>query len=300
MKNPDVARVETATAPDKNKETKEPATAKAPSVDGGAVRAAASPTPAPASASAAEPKMSAQGAQALMSMFSGMMGNGESATPPGPAPREESLSAPPPAPTPEPSPVPTAAAGTGRREIVSAAPVRRQTAASSKVGKRPIELSEESFSSGRTPAPSGQRATAAAKAGGIGADSIDAVIVKPPAPGASPQAKTAAAGGGGVVELTGATFDTFVSGGGTVVVDFWAPWCGPCVKMAPVVEGVAGEYGGAVRFGKIDVDEYRAIAGRFKIEALPTLVMFKGGTARERSVGSLDAAQLKKWVDASR
>jgi thioredoxin 2 len=81
-----------------------------------------------------------------------------------------------------------------------------------------------------------------------------------------------------------------------VVVDFWAPWCGPCRAMAPMFEQAAGELAGKARFVKVNVDEQQALASRYGIRAIPTLVLFRGGAEVKRHSGALDAGTLKRWV----
>jgi thioredoxin 1 len=82
-----------------------------------------------------------------------------------------------------------------------------------------------------------------------------------------------------------------------VLVDFFAEWCGPCKAMAPALDAVAGEMAGKVKVVKVDVDASSAIAQQYKIQAMPTLIMFKGGKEVDRHVGALvQKIKLEDWT----
>jgi thioredoxin 2 len=81
-----------------------------------------------------------------------------------------------------------------------------------------------------------------------------------------------------------------------VVVDFWAPWCGPCKAMAPQFEKAAGEVEPKVRFAKVNTDEEQELAGRFGIQGIPTMILFRRGKEIARQSGLMDAARIESWV----
>ncbi len=87
-----------------------------------------------------------------------------------------------------------------------------------------------------------------------------------------------------VRELTSEAFDA-ATAAGLSVVDFWAPWCGPCRAMAPVFDAVAGEYADRASFFKVNVDEQPALAARFGVQSIPTLVLLRGGQPVDSLLG---------------
>jgi thioredoxin 1 len=88
------------------------------------------------------------------------------------------------------------------------------------------------------------------------------------------------------IALTESNFQAEVLNSDTpVVVDFWAPWCGPCRQVGPVLDRLAAEYGGKVKVGKVNVDEQQVLAGAFKIRGIPTLVVVRGGKVEGQVVG---------------
>ncbi len=103
-----------------------------------------------------------------------------------------------------------------------------------------------------------------------------------------------------IVHVTDATFDGVVTSERPVVVDFWAPWCGPCRVIAPVLDEIARELGDQVTIGKVNVDEHPALAARFGIQAIPQLLFFKDGAEKDRIVGAAPKPEIVKRLDALR
>jgi thioredoxin len=98
--------------------------------------------------------------------------------------------------------------------------------------------------------------------------------------------------------LTDTNFDQTVNGSPQLIlVDFWAPWCGPCRRLAPTVDELATDYDGKILVGKMNVDENPSVPMRFSIRGIPTLLLFKGGQIVEQVVGLADKASLKKLID---
>lgn len=103
----------------------------------------------------------------------------------------------------------------------------------------------------------------------------------------------------GIVNLTSATWDSeVIQSKGVILVDFWAPWCGPCRMIAPTLEELAAEYAGKAKIAKVNTDENSEIAGKFKIMSIPTLLFFKDGVKVDQVVGAVPKPQLKSKIDA--
>jgi len=100
-----------------------------------------------------------------------------------------------------------------------------------------------------------------------------------------------------ISHLTAANFkDTIAAAAMPVLVDFWAPWCGPCKMIAPILEELATELAGKLTICKVNVDDNGDIAAQYGIRAIPTLLLFKGGQLAEQIVGMMDKATLKAKI----
>ncbi len=103
--------------------------------------------------------------------------------------------------------------------------------------------------------------------------------------------------GGGPIIVTDDSFDAVVSTSPVpVIVDFWAPWCGPCRMISPALGTIAGEMAHQVLIAKLNVDENPSIASRFQVRSIPMLIAFHDGDQLDTQVGALPPASLKAWV----
>ncbi len=103
-----------------------------------------------------------------------------------------------------------------------------------------------------------------------------------------------------IVNATDASFETDVlKAEGPVLVDYWAPWCGPCKMVAPILDELASEYQGRLTIVKVNVDDNPATAQKFGVRGIPTLSLFKGGSVEATKVGALSKSQLTAFLDSN-
>ena len=103
-----------------------------------------------------------------------------------------------------------------------------------------------------------------------------------------------------VIHATDADFDAAVlQSSEPVLVDFWAPWCGPCKMIAPALDDLAGTYAGRAKIVKVDVDQNQATAMRYHVRSIPMLLLFKGGQVQATQIGAVGKAQLAQLIEKS-
>ena len=100
-----------------------------------------------------------------------------------------------------------------------------------------------------------------------------------------------------VLEITDSNINDLLAEGKPLVVDFWAPWCGPCRSLSPIVDEVADELAGKITVAKCNVDDNQDLAMKFGVMSIPTLVVFKNGEEIDRSVGALPKARLQALLE---
>jgi thioredoxin 1 len=101
-----------------------------------------------------------------------------------------------------------------------------------------------------------------------------------------------------VTSITDSNFESDVINGSTpTLVDFWAPWCGPCRIIGPVIEELATTYDGRAVMTKMNVDENPETAQKYQVTSIPTLIIFKNGRVADRAVGALPKGELQKFID---
>lgn len=98
------------------------------------------------------------------------------------------------------------------------------------------------------------------------------------------------------IDVTDATFKEVIQRSLVVAIDCWAPWCGPCRMVAPVIEEMARKYAGKILFGKLNVDENRKVATQHRIMSIPTLLVFKNGKLVDRIVGAMPRQMLEPKI----
>jgi len=101
-----------------------------------------------------------------------------------------------------------------------------------------------------------------------------------------------------IIHVSDESFDADVlKADGAVVVDFWAPWCGPCKQIAPILDEVAGEKQGQVTIAKINIDDNPNTPGKYGVRGIPTLMLFRDGNVQGTKVGAVNKAKLTEFID---
>ena len=114
--------------------------------------------------------------------------------------------------------------------------------------------------------------------------------------GRTEEVKPVSKNSGKPVDLTDTTFTKFVSDNAMAVVDVWAPWCGPCRFVSPVIEEIAKDYVGTIAFGKLNVDQNPSVAARYGIMSIPTLLVFKNSRLVDRIIGAMPRQKLEQRI----
>ncbi|MCX6769192.1 MAG: thioredoxin [Candidatus Micrarchaeota archaeon] len=104
--------------------------------------------------------------------------------------------------------------------------------------------------------------------------------------------------GANVLTLTSANFDSEVKKG-VLLADFWAPWCGPCRMLGPVIDALSDEMKGKVKMGKVNVDEQPELSEKFEVSSVPTILLFKDGKMVANRVGAATKETLREWIESS-
>ena len=103
---------------------------------------------------------------------------------------------------------------------------------------------------------------------------------------------------GKTLEITDSNFNDVISKNKTVLVDFWAEWCGPCRMIGPIIEELANEYEGKAIIGKLDVDSNQESSVKYGVRSIPTILTFKDGKIVDRQVGAVPKEILKNVIDS--
>ena len=105
---------------------------------------------------------------------------------------------------------------------------------------------------------------------------------------------------GEIINVTDADFEAqVINADGPVLVDYWAPWCGPCKMVAPILEQLAGEYGDKLTIAKINIDDNPETPKKYGVSGIPTLTVFKNGNVEATKVGALSKSQLTAFLDST-
>lgn len=99
-----------------------------------------------------------------------------------------------------------------------------------------------------------------------------------------------------VLEVTTQNFDSSVKSG-VVLIDFWAPWCGPCKMLGPIIDQLGDDYKGRAKVCKVNIDENEELAARYGVMSIPSLIIFKDGKAVDKMVGARPKAQIAQQLD---